>query len=98
MLIKKGLGIGSSEITPKNVYLRRREFIQASAAVLAAAGFGSLVPNAEAQARTKLRGPIKKSPFSTTEKINTYSQVTEYNNFFDFGTGKDDPHVNARNF
>ena len=98
MLIKKGLGIGSSEITPKNVYLRRREFIQASAAVLAAAGFGSLVPNAEAQARTKLRGPIKKSPFSTTEKINTYSQVTEYNNFYEFGTGKDDPHVNARNF
>ena len=39
MLLKKAPDIRSSEITPKSVYLRRREFIQASAAALVAAGF-----------------------------------------------------------
>ena len=42
MLIKKPSDIRSSEITPKSLYLRRREFIQASAAGLVAAGFAAL--------------------------------------------------------
>ena len=42
MLIRKASDVRSSEITPKDVYLRRREFIQASAAALVAAGCGSL--------------------------------------------------------
>ena len=49
MLIKKAADIRSSEITPKNMYLRRREFIQASAAALVAAGCGSLAGEAAAQ-------------------------------------------------
>ena len=98
MLIKNAPDIRSSEITPKSVYVRRREFLQASAAVLAAAGFGAWAVDSEAQTRTKLAGPIKKSPFSTTEKVNLYEHVTGYNNFYEFGTGKDEPKVNARNF
>ena len=99
MLIKKASDIRSSEITPKNVYVRRREFLQASAAAMVAAGFGALPGLAEAQQpRTKLKGPIKKSPFSTTEKVNLYDHVTSYNNFYEFGTGKDEPKVNGRNF
>src|SRR6187200_2852529 len=98
MLIKKAPDIRSSEITPKHIYLRRREFIQASAAAVVAAGLGSFATHSAAQARTKLKGPIKKSPFSTTEKVNLYEHVTGYNNFYEFGTGKDEPKVNARNF
>ena len=101
MLIRKAPDVRSSEITPKNVYLRRREFLQASAAALVAAGYGSLAGPADAQARTKLKGPIKKSPLSTlgpNDKINLYQHVTTYNNFYEFGTGKDEPAVNARNF
>ena len=98
MLIRKAPGIRSSEITPKDIYLRRREFIQASAAALVAAGCGSIPFIGEAQTRTKLKGPIKKSAFSTTEKVNQYAHVTGYNNFYEFGTGKDEPADNARNF
>jgi sulfoxide reductase catalytic subunit YedY len=98
MLIKNAPDIRSSEITPKSIYLRRREFIQASAAALVGAGFGSLAGNAVAQARTKLAGIKKGSPFNTTEKINPFEHVTTYNNFYEFGTGKDEPAVNARNF
>jgi methionine sulfoxide reductase catalytic subunit len=97
MVIRKASDVRSSEITPKSVYLRRREFLQASAAALVAAGCSAL-PGLEAQTRTKLKGPIKKSSFSTTEKVNLYEHVTGYNNFYEFGTGKDEPKVNARNF
>ena len=98
MLIRKAPDVRSSEITPKDVYLRRRQFLQASAAAMVAAGCGALPGLSEAQGRVKLTGPIKKSPFSTTEKVNLYEHVTSYNNFYEFGTDKTDPKANARNF
>jgi sulfoxide reductase catalytic subunit YedY len=98
MLLRKAPDVRSSEITPTDVYLRRREFLQAAAAAMVAAGFGALPGVSEAQARVKLKGPIKKSSFSTTEKVNLYEHVTSYNNFYEFGTDKTDPKANARNF
>ena len=98
MLIKNAPDIRSSEITPKGMYLRRREFIQASAAALVTAGFGSLAGDAAAQARTKLKGIRTGSPFNTTEKPNPWEHVTTYNNFYEFGTDKGDPVANAKNF
>ena len=41
---------------------------------------------------------MAKSPFSTTEKPNSLEDVTHYNNFYEFGTQKDQPAVMARNF
>jgi sulfoxide reductase catalytic subunit YedY len=96
MLIKKPADIPSSEITPKSLYLRRREFIQ-SAAIAAA---GALVAcDADAQVHgpgklTKLAN-VKPSRFSTSEKLNSYEDVTTYNNFYELGTEKDDPARNA---
>jgi methionine sulfoxide reductase catalytic subunit len=100
MLIRKAPDIQSSEITPKSLYLRRREFIQAaSGAALAAAA--ALAPpavrTAAAQSGPKLPN-VRKSPLSTDEKLNDYTDVTTYNNFYEFGTGKDEPHRNARGF
>jgi sulfoxide reductase catalytic subunit YedY len=100
MLIKKAPDIRSSEITPKSVYLRRREFITASTAALVGAGFASFDRSGEAQGGglAKLPNVKKGSPFSTSEKQNSYSDITGYNNFYEFGTGKDEPKENARNF
>jgi len=39
-----------------------------------------------------------KSPFSTTEQPNSYKDATTYNNFYEFGTGKDQPAKLARKF
>ncbi len=39
-----------------------------------------------------------KSPFSTAEKPTPYEGVTNYNNFYEFGTAKSDPAHNAKNF
>jgi sulfoxide reductase catalytic subunit YedY len=98
MLIKNPPDIRSSEITPKSVYLRRREFIQASAAALVTAGFGSLAGDVDAQTRTKLAN-VKKSPLSTTEAPNSFEHITSYNNFYEFAPGAGDgPMKNSKNF
>ena len=38
---------------------------------------------------------VGKSEFSTTEAPNSYEDITTYNNFYEFGTGKRDPKKNA---
>ena len=97
MLIKKAADLKESEVTPKELFLKRREFIAAAgvtAAAVASNGFGIFggddsiaAQNPNAQKLTNL----KKSPFSTDEKLNSYRDVTTYNNFYEFGTDKADP-------
>ncbi len=68
--------IPSREITPKSVYLSRRRLLAGLAAAPAFAGaFDRAV----------------KSPFSTGEKVTPYRDATSYNNFYEFGTEKDQP-------
>ncbi len=83
MLIGKAPGIPSSEITPQRVYLSRRKLLTGAAGM--AAMFGSA-----SRAGAKLTD-LKKSPFSTTEPETPYNVVTGYNNYYEFGTGKDQP-------
>ena len=95
MLIKKTSDIKDSEVTAYHTYLGRRQFLHSAATgVLAAAGAGLVsglvVPSGAAQAGAKLEG-IRKSPLSTDETLTPYNDVTQYNNFYEFGTDKDDP-------
>ncbi len=98
MLIKRPADIQPSEITSKDNYLNRRDFIRvgsiAGAAALAGPALGAVVPDAR---RAKLDG-VRKSEFSTSEAPNSYEDITTYNNYYEFGTGKDDPARNAQNF
>ena len=87
MLIRKPPQIRASEITPKHVYLNRRKFL----AVPALAAFPGLAP-----AGVRL-ADVRKSPFSTDEKITPYQHATHYNNFYEFGTGKEQPAELAKN-
>jgi sulfoxide reductase catalytic subunit YedY len=96
MLIKRPGDLRYSEVTPKSVYLNRRKFLAGVPAVFLGAR-ELLSPSADAQAGAKLPNLIK-SPFSTTEKANSYNDVTHYNNFYEFGTGKQQPAQNATNF
>jgi len=101
MLIKSSVAIGSSEITPKDVYLNRRKFLAGvGLSAVAAAGLGMkelLSPSAEARATDKMDG-IQKSAFSTTEKITPINDVTHYNNYYEFSTEKEEPAQLAKNF
>ncbi|PYV22456.1 MAG: protein-methionine-sulfoxide reductase catalytic subunit MsrP [Acidobacteria bacterium] len=101
MLIKKASDILSSEITPRSVYLRRREFLArasvAGAGWLAGRALLDLVsPSQTVEAGTKL-SVASKSPFSTNEKQTPYQDVTHYNNFYEFGVGKEEPAEKAKN-
>jgi len=102
MLIKKNEEIRSSEITPKSMYLNRRTFLAGAAALgaAAAAGLGlrnMAKPDLTAEANAKIDG-IQKSPFSTTEAITPYKDVTNYNNYYEFSTDKYEPAGLAKNF
>lgn len=84
--------VASSEITPRSVYLNRRRFLATAALAGAAAGFPNIVaaPAAEAQLPPKLDG-IAKSGLSTDEARTPLDAVTGYNNFYEFGSDKEDP-------
>ncbi len=88
-----------SEITPLPLYLRRREFLAlgpgASVGVAALAGTTAL---AQEPALPPLLPDVRKSPFSTDEPQTPYPDVTGYNNYYEFGTGKTDPAANAGKF
>jgi len=97
MLIKKPVDIKSSEITPKELFLNRRQFIAASA--LGASVFTGLVSiePRHAQGSEKLSN-VKKGPaaFNTSEKLTSLKDITTYNNFYELGTDKGDPAQNAK--
>ena len=100
MLIKKPADIKSAEITPREIYLNRRQFItSASAAVVttgaALAGLDILRPSARAYAGEKLAN-VKKSSYSIDEKQNSFKDITSYNNFYELGVDKGDPAENAK--
>ena len=102
MLIRKGQDLKYADITPKSVYVNRRKFLQAMGGASAAAIAGRRLfelatPSQTALAGTKFSDLIKSS-FSTTEKQNSYEDVTHYNNFYEFGTDKSDPAKNAQKF
>jgi sulfoxide reductase catalytic subunit YedY len=102
MLIRKVPDLTYADVTPRSVYLDRRKFLRAMGIVGAAAVAGKglfelALPSDIAFAATKFTGLVK-SPFSTTEKQNSFEDVTHYNNFYEFGTDKGDPAKNAQNF
>jgi methionine sulfoxide reductase catalytic subunit len=94
--------LSEADITPKSIYFNRRQILRAMGIVGAAIAGGSAssrfaFPPAIVNAGTKLDVSVK-SPFSTTEKMNSFGDVTHYNNFYEFGTDKGDPSRNAGKF
>jgi len=101
MLIKKPSDIPSSEITPRRIYLNRRNFIAGAGALagvaLAGRNLGNiLVPSEEVFAGTKLN--YAKSPLSTSETQTPFNDITHYNNYYEFSTDKYEPAELAKNF
>lgn len=79
-------GLKYSAVTPEQTYLNRR-------AVLGGLAGAGLVGAAPAMAQDMPVFSIK--GFDTTEKPNTYEEITTYNNYYEFGTDKSDPARNA---
>jgi sulfoxide reductase catalytic subunit YedY len=76
-----------SDITPKQIFLNRRQILTGTSAV----GISSLLPNS-AYADTL---SYTKTNYAVDAEITSKSDATSYNNFYEFGTGKNDPKNNA---
>ena len=100
-----GSKLTEQDVTPEAVYLNRRQYLKASAVGAAALLAPTLKASESAygtdsaplwlKSQNKQASP---SPFSTTEKLTPYEYVTGYNNFYEFGTGKDDPEKYGQDF
>ena len=77
--------IPASEITPKHLFYARRKFMQTAGG----ASLAALLPQSLWAAGGF--GDLKKSPYSAAEELTPRKAITSYNNFYEFGTGKDDP-------
>ena len=93
MLIKSPSGVLSSEITPRSVYLRRREFLQAAGLTAAAALTGVLADEQDAAAGEQLVTRFR--IVTTDERISPLKDISTYNNFYEFGAEKSEPAKNA---
>ena len=98
----------SSEITPKALYVNRREVIKNGALTLGTAAVvsGSLswlvgmgpppdLPEVEALPGADVPKPVATTSFDTDEPLTSQKDVITYNNFYEFGLDKDDPARNA---
>jgi sulfoxide reductase catalytic subunit YedY len=86
--------IKPSEITPEASFLNRRQLLQGAVAAGLLPSIMSSVEAATIPANGMFEGVTKWSG-STTEKVNSFEDITTYNNYYEFGTGKDDPAANA---
>lgn len=87
MLIRDSrLDIPSSQITPKSVWLNRRALM---------AGAGGLIAGGLLGAAAAPLATVKSDISTTGEALTPKDDITSYNNFYEFGTGKSDPSENA---
>ena len=86
--------IPASEITSREIYQGRREFIKMAGlgAIAGAAMLGGMSFDAAgAQSPRRKIGKFVKTPYGSDEKLTPYEDITTYNNFYEFGTSKSDP-------
>ena len=85
--------ISSSNITKEKHYLNRRFFIKGGVAsmlsVIPIKGY-SFHNNSD---KIKILNLQQKK-----DKLNSYEEITTYNNFYEFGMGKSDPSSNSNKF
>jgi len=88
--------IPSSEITSESNYLNRRKLIQSVG--LFSLGLGLSESSSGQDQMVDSLQSIKNEKYSTTEAPNSYSDITTYNNFYEFGMQKSDPYLNSGMF
>ena len=91
MLPQRAANILSSEITPRSIFDQRRRFLGTSIGL----GLSAMLPLDASAAIPGALGSGKPSEFSTFETPTPLKHVSGYNNFYEFGTDKEDPALEA---
>lgn len=81
-----------SEITNRKDYMKRRNFIKGGLASMA------MTLSSGALAFHNKDNLINKSTLDLNDKLNSYYEITNYNNYYEFGMGKSDPATNSGEF
>jgi len=98
--------VKSSEITPEHVYLNRRQFLKAmgitsSAALLAACGVNDSASSGELPTEIAAEAPVEPAVIPVDElgeQANTFEEITNYNNYYEFTVVKQQVAVLAKDF
>ncbi len=114
MLIKKPEEIKSGEITDESIYHNRRLFIRGAVLAATASATGLLYRKLARPGREKVSNTATPTSTESTanqtanqtggyatpggEKANDYDDITNYNNFYEFSTGKEEVALKAKNF
>ena len=95
MIIRRPPDIPSSEITPEELFVNRRKFLRDAGLGMAAMAVGpaTLAACARDTVEDEAAGEVAQQ-----EAPNSYEEITSYNNFYEFGTGKEDPKANSGAF
>ncbi len=84
-----GTNLGREEITPREVFFDRRRMMVGALAVGALAGPARTFAAGRGDAMQKI--DVVPGRYSTDERPNSLKDIASYNNFYEFGTGKNDP-------
>ena len=76
----------SSEITSYSKYLHRRKFIKTSSAISLASSFSLPLKALHLGDSSQYQQQL-----TDNDELNTFDEITTYNNFYEFGMGKSDP-------
>jgi sulfoxide reductase catalytic subunit YedY len=91
--------IPSSEITPEHVYLSRRKFMREAALAVGALALAACAPSpTQAPAQSSNGSPQAQDTPELEDKPNTFEEITNYNNFYEFTTDKAGVAAMAKDF
>jgi sulfoxide reductase catalytic subunit YedY len=85
----RSVPVRSYEITPKHVYLSRRDFIRAAGVVAGSAALTACAPSVLEEAQNAAPGPTSNATDELGDPVNTYQDITNYNNYYEFSTNKE---------
>ena len=96
MLIKRPPDVPSSEITSEKDYLGRRDFLRKAGlgGVALAVAAPQLLAACDGAAVEESAGEVTE----LQETPNSFEEITSYNNYYEFGTDKEDPKANSGAF
>lgn len=85
----KSVPVRPSEITPKEVYLSRRDFIKAAGAIAGSAALAACAPGVAEESSS---APAQSLPALHDElgsPANAYEEIASYNNYYEFSANKE---------
>jgi len=96
----KSVPVKSSEITPKSAYLSRRDFIKAAGVIAGSVALAARAPEVTSTPQAGSPAPAEAEGMTDEmgNKVNSYEDITHYNNYYEFTTDKQGVAGLAANF